>query len=83
MYSYKRHDGALNYCLVRNFRDRLGWSRVKLSNELLLLGLDLTDRQIEAIELNKRTVKEYELYYFSIVFNCAMEDLIDKTNLKK
>ena len=48
-----------------------------LSDELMLIGIDIPKSSLQNIENGKRIVREYELYAFSKVFNISMEYLLE------
>ncbi len=62
--------------MVRKYRKSNNWSLADLSNQLMLLGIDIPKPSIQNIENGKRVVKEYEFYAICKVFNISMEDML-------
>ena len=62
--------------MVRKHRKSNNWSLADLSNQLMLLGIDIPKPSIQNIENGKRVVKEYEFYAICKVFNISMEDML-------
>lgn len=62
---------------LKKYRDKYKLSQEQLCNKLALLGITLYKMDIYRIENNKRTVKDFELWGFSKVFNVKIEDLLE------
>lgn len=58
----------------KQFREESGYSQRILCEKLELLGIQLYKADIYSIEHNKRSVKDFELLAFSIIFNKPIED---------
>lgn len=64
----------------KKFRQESGYSQRELCEKLELMGLQLYKADIYSIEHNKRSVKDFELLVFSIVFNKPLEDFFKGVN---
>lgn len=58
-------------------RKELNMSFEKLSNKLLLLGINIPVTCLYRIENNQRTVRDYELCALSIALNIDIVDLVN------
>ena len=58
----------------KKFRQESGYSQRVLCEKLELMGLQLYKADIYSIEHNKRSVKDFELLTFSIVFDRPISD---------
>lgn len=58
----------------KQFRQESGYSQRALCERLELMGLQLYKADIYSIKHNKRSVKDFELLAFSIVFNKPVAD---------
>ena len=67
---------------IQKYRKLNGWSRVMLSNKLMLLGIDINYDSIYKIENNRRIVKDFELAAFAKVFNITATELLEDFNKK-
>ena len=63
---------------VRRLRYQQGWSQEKLAEKLQLLGWDIGRVGLAKIESRLVHVEEYELLYFTKVFNVGLADLFPK-----
>ena len=61
---------------IEKYRIANGWSRVYLSNKLMLLGIDINYDSIYKIENGRRIVKDFELSAFAKVFSITESDLL-------
>lgn len=70
---------------LRQKRKELNISFEKLSNKLLLLGVNIPVTCLHRIENNQRTVRDYELCALSIALNIDIKDLVNPflNNLNK
>lgn len=57
-------------------RKSLQYSRQKLSDKLMLLGIDISSQSIYDIEIGKRTVLDYELCAIAKVLNTSTDDFL-------
>lgn len=69
---------------LRQKRKELNMSFEKLSNKLLLLGVNIPVTCLHRIENNQRTVRDYELCALSIALNIDIKELVNPfiSNLK-
>lgn len=58
----------------KQFRKESGYSQRALCERLELMGLQLYKADIYSIEHNKRSVKDFELLAFSIVFDKPIDE---------
>ena len=63
--------------IIKQKRIEKGYSLEKLSSKLLLLGINIPVTCLHRIENNQRTVRDYEICAFSIVFNVNVSELLD------
>lgn len=61
---------------VRKYRELNNWSLSDLSNQLMLIGIDIPKPSLQNIEKGRRVVKEYEFYALCKVFNISMEEML-------
>ena len=61
---------------IRFYREKNNLSYQKLSDKLMLLGVDIHKQAIYNIEVGKRTVVDFELCAFAKCFNITVNDLI-------
>lgn len=66
---------------IQELRYKQKLSQNDLSRSLELLGIDLHKNDIQLIESNQRTVRDYELWGFSQVFNVDLSYFF--TDIKK
>ena len=62
---------------LRQKRKELNISFEKLSNKLLLLGVNIPVTCLHRIENNQRTVRDYELCALSIALNIDIKELVN------
>ena len=62
---------------LRQKRKELNMSFEKLSNKLLLLGVNIPVTCLHRIENNQRTVRDYELCALSIALNIDITELVN------
>ena len=60
---------------IRYYRELNNLSYQKLSDKLMLLGIDIHKQSIYNIEIGIRTVVDYELCAFAKCFNITVNDL--------
>lgn len=72
-------NGTLNVVgnKIRYYRKLNNFSYQKLSDMLMLLGVDIHKQAIYNIEKGIRTVVDYELCAFAKCFNITVNELID------
>ena len=68
---------------VRWLRYQQGWSQAKLAEKLQLLGWDIGRVAVSKIESRLMHVDDYELLYFTRVFNVGLPDLFPKIDAKR
>ena len=61
---------------IRYYREKNNYSYQKLSDLLMLYGIDIHKQEIYKIEKGIRTVVDYELCGFAKVFNIPIENLV-------
>lgn len=66
---------------IREYRKLNNLSQRDLTAKLSLLGFNLDQSSLARIETQKREVYDYELLYFSKVFNIKIEDLYKNISL--
>ena len=76
---YKCDDGRCNISgsAIRELRESAGWSQEQLAGRLQLLGLNLNQKAISRIETGDRVVPDFELLFFSKVFNVSLLKLMN------
>ncbi|MCD8363373.1 MAG: helix-turn-helix domain-containing protein [Lachnospiraceae bacterium] len=57
-------------------REKAGWSQEQLAAHAQLAGLNLNQKAISRIETGERVVPDYELLYFSEIFQVPVETLL-------
>ena len=67
---------------IREFRLDKKWSRKKLSDQLLFLGVDISTQAIYDIEIGKRTVLDYELFGIAKVLGTSIDELFTNFDFK-
>lgn len=86
MNNSRKINGNLNVVgsKIKYYREKNKLSYQKLSNQLMLLGIDIHKQAIYNIEVGKRTVVDYELCGFAKCFGISVNDLTDEyfDNLK-
>ena len=77
MNNSRKIDGSLNVVAskIRYYREKNNLSYQKLSDQLMLLGIDIHKQAIYNIETGKRTVVDYELCAFAKCFGVTVNDL--------
>lgn len=63
--------------IIRHYRLLNKLSYQKLSDKLMLLGIDVNKQAIYRIEIGKRTVTDYEICAFASCLNVKINDLLD------
>ena len=78
MNNSRKVEGSLNIVgnKIRYYRELNNLSYQKLSDKLMLLGVDIHKQSIYNIENGKRTVVDYELCALAKCFNITVNDLI-------
>ena len=86
MNNARSKEGKLNVVgsKIKYYRELNNLSYQKLSDQLMLLGIDIHKQAIYNIEIGIRTVVDYELFGFAKCFNIKVNDLTDDyfNNLK-
>lgn len=79
MKNSNKYENNLNIIgpILRQKRKELNISFEKLSNKLLLLGINIPVTCLYRIENNQRTVRDYELCALSIALNIDILDLLN------
>lgn len=76
LYHFK--DGLCNASgvQIRILRESRGMSQEQLASALQLIGLNLNQKAISRIETGERIVPDFELLYFSKVFEISITKLL-------
>lgn len=86
MNNSRKINGNLNVVgsKIKYYREKNKLSYQKLSDQLMLLGIDIHKQAIYNIEVGKRTVVDYELCGLAKCFGISVNDLTDEyfDNLK-
>ena len=61
---------------ILSIRTQCKLSRQKLSDKLMLLGVDISTQSIYDIEVGKRTVLDYELCAIAKILNISADELL-------
>lgn len=65
---------------LKSYREQNNWSLSKVSDELMLNGIDIPKSSIQRIEVGRRVIKDYELVGFAKIFkvspNILLKDFI-------
>ncbi len=61
---------------IKSLREKAGWSQEQLAARTQLAGLNLNQKAISRIETGERVVPDYELLYFSEIFQVPVETLL-------
>lgn len=87
MKNSNKYENNLNIIgpVLREKRKELNMSFEKLSNKLLLLGVNIPVTCLHRIENNQRTVRDYELCALAIALDIDVKELINPfiNNLNK
>lgn len=68
--------------LLKEYRNKNNMSYEKLSAKLELLGISIHKQSLYDIEMNKRTVKDYELYGLAKILGIDVNDLLEDIKKK-
>ena len=79
MNNSRKIDGSLNVIgnKIKYYREKNNLSYQKLSDKLMLLGVDIHKQAIYNIEVGKRTIVDYELCAFAIALDIDIKELIN------
>lgn len=74
-----KFDGNMNVIgkLLKEYRNRKNLSYEQLSAKLDLIGISIHKQSLYDIEINKRTVKDYELFGIAYVLEIDVNDLLE------
>ena len=80
MNNARAKEGKLNVVgsKIKYYRELNNLSYQKLSDQLMLLGIDIHKQAIYNIEIGIRTVVDYELCGLAKSFNISVNDLTDE-----
>ena len=80
MNNSRKVNGNLNVVgnKIKYYRESNNLSYQKLSDKLMLLGVDIHKQAIYNIEIGKRIVVDYELCAFAKCFGITVNDLTDE-----
>ena len=68
---------------IRKLRYARGWSQEKLAEKLQLLGWDIDRVAVSKIESRLVHMDDYELLYFTKVFNVGLADLFPRIGAER
>ena len=76
---YKHTDGKCNASSgnIKLLREAAGLSQEQLAGKLQLAGLNLNQKAISRIETGDRVVPDFELIFFSEIFNVPVCKLLN------
>ena len=63
---------------IKELREAARLSQEQLAAKVQLVGLNLNQKAISRIETGDRVVPDFELLFFSEVFDVSVETLLDK-----
>ena len=63
-------------------RKEIKYSRQKLSDKLMLIGINISTQSIYDIEIGKRTVLDFELCAFAKVLKTSADELLKDFKMK-
>lgn len=63
---------------IRYYRNLNKWSYQKLSDKLMILGIDIHKQALYRIEKGQRTVVDYELCGFAKCFKITLDELLNE-----
>lgn len=74
----RKRDGKLNVIgeNIKFYREKAGISYQKLSDKLMILGIDIHKQALYNIEIGIRTVVDYELCAIAKCLNITINDLV-------
>lgn len=77
---YRYMDGNANASghKIKELREAAGLSQEQLAAKVQLVGLNLNQKAISRIETGDRVVPDFELLFFSEVFDVSVEALLEK-----
>ncbi|MBE5901244.1 MAG: helix-turn-helix transcriptional regulator [Lachnospiraceae bacterium] len=73
IYKYKNGRCNISGLKIRQLREKSNMSQEELSAALQLIGLDITQKAISRIETGERVVPDFELLYFSKIWNIPIQ----------
>ena len=73
-----KYNGKLNAIghTIKDYRLKNNMTQKDLSEKAQLYGIDLNKNSLQKIERGDRVIKEYELAFFSIIFNVSADELL-------
>ena len=78
LYRYTNGRANASGCKIKERREAAGLSQEQLAAKVQLVGLNLNQKAISRIETGDREVPDFELLFFSEVFDVSVEALLDK-----
>lgn len=78
MNNITKYNGKLNILgkTLKEYRLKNGWTLERVSNELMLNGIDVHQSSVQRIEVGERIVKDYELVGFAKIFKVSPNTLL-------
>jgi len=75
---HKKFENNLNVISnnMKEIRTSKNISLSKLSDKLMLMGIDISKQSLYRIENNKRSVRDYELSGIALVLNVSTDELL-------
>lgn len=73
-----KYNGKLNAIgsTIKEYRIKNNMTQKDLSEKAQLYGIDLNKNSLQKIERGDRVIKEYELAFFSVIFNVSADELL-------
>lgn len=73
-----KYNGKLNAIgsTIKEYRIKNNMTQKDLSEKAQLYGIDLNKNSLQKIERGERVIKEYELAFFSVIFNVSADELL-------
>ena len=77
---HKKYEDSLNVISknMKEIRMDKGISLSKLSDKLMLMGIDISKQSLHRIENNERSVRDYELSGIAIALGVTTDELLNK-----
>ena len=78
MKNLKRYNGKLNVIgnKIKEYRENKNISLAELSNDLMLMGIDIHKNSLQRLEYGRRIIKDYELCAIAKVLDISIDELL-------
>ena len=75
---HKKFDNNLNVISknMKEIRTNKGISLAKLSDKLMLMGIDISKQSLYRIEKNERSVRDYELSAIALALEVSTDEIL-------